>query len=357
MAKDRLHELKQTPATFQVRGLVTGTKSKNFYSSGTTKTGGEWNALLFGVQINKDKTVYIKLNGFPRSEVYYYKANEKKGAKGTTAKVAWKDRKKSPGEGYRLIGVNITTGKDEKTDKNINEVFVEYDAVEYLRTALKDGESVFVKGNVEFSTYVNKDGNVTRQTNLVPTQISYTQSPVNFDAEDFEEEALFDNVLVYSGIEKETDENNKETGRFILSGYSISYNDVVPVNFILDAAHAKLAGNLRKKLKVGHSIHTYGRIEVIVDTSAVTEEADDGWGESSKMERLNKPVRREYMIFKADPNSIDTEEYSEKSIQEALKKIKAAKEAAKNFGDNPNAGVDDDASDWGDDEDDGNDPW
>lgn len=356
---NRIFDLKQTTSTFQIRGLVTGVKGKRFYTSGTTKNNGTWNAIEFGVLVNDKKPVYVKLNGFPRNEVYYYKSGEN-GAKGETKKVSWANRKQSPGEGFRLIGVNVSTGKNED-GKNINEMFTEWDAVEYLHGNLKDGDSVLIRGNVEFDTYTDKDGNVQRKITLVPNQIFYTNEPIDFNAEDFEEEALFDDVLVYTGIDKEEDENGKATGRFVLTGYSVRYNDIVPVQFILDADRAKLANNLRKKLKPYNSLHVYGEINVIVDTTVVEDTEDDGWGEVSKLEnrRLNAPVRREYIVSRGDPKTIDTETYSEKSIADALKAIKNAKDAVKNFTGKDNASVNaTDDDDWGvDDDDDGGEPW
>lgn len=355
MAKERLHELKQTMNSFQVRGVVTGTKSQRFYKSGTGKNGGSWNVVEFGVKIAENKTVYIKLNGFPREEVFYYKKGEN-GAKGTTQKVKWKDRKKAPGKDYRLIGVNISTGKDEN-GKNVNETFVEYDAVEWLHDNLSDGDSVFIKGNLEFSSYTDRNDQVKKQINMVPTQISYTQKPVDFDADDYKEMCEFENTIVFQSIDKELDENDKPTDRFVLSGYSIGYNTVEHVNFIIDKEHTKLAGNLRKVMKPGYSIKTYGRVVVINDI-AVVDDDDDGWGETSPLERINSPVRREYVVYKADPNSIEKEDYSESDINKAIKKIKAAKEAVANFGDKVNSGASVDADDWGvDDDDDGSEPW
>ena len=123
MAKDRLHNLKETENSFEFRGKVTGTKSKRFYSSGAGKNGGAWNVVEFGVEIDHHKSVYVKLNGYTRDAVYYYKRGEK-GAKGTSQRVAWKDRNKAPGKDYRLIGINISVDKDEN-GKNINKTFVE----------------------------------------------------------------------------------------------------------------------------------------------------------------------------------------------------------------------------------------
>lgn len=352
MAKERLHELEQTQSAFQLRGIVTGVESQRFYRSGIGKNGGQWNAIQFGIKIAENKTVYVTLNGFPRQEVFYYKKGEN-GAKGVTEKVSWKNRKKSPGKGFRLIGINISTGKDEN-GKNINEVFTEFDAVEWLHENLKDGDSLFIKGSLDFNSYTDKNGQTKRNINLVPNQISYTQKPVDFDAEDYTEMAEFENTLVFNSIDKETDENDKATGRFILSGYSIGYNTVENISFIVDENHAKLANNLRKAMKPGYSVKTFGRVNVINDISTV-ESDDDGWGEASPMERLNSPVRREYIIYKADPNTIDKDKYSEDDIAKAIKKIKAAKTAEENFGENEESNSDVDA--WGTDDFEDDVPW
>lgn len=358
MAKERIHELKQTDNSFQLVGVITGTEKNRFYKSGDTKNGGKWNALEFGVKINDGKTVYVTLKGFPRSEVFYYKKGEK-GAKGTTQKVSWKDRHKSPGVGYRLIGVNISTGKDDQ-GKNVNESFTEYDAVEFLHGHLHDGDNVFIRGNLEFSSYTDRNNQVKKKVELVPNQISYTSTPVNFAANDFVEMAEFENTIVFSDISREEDENGKATGRFILSGYSVGYNTVEPVSFIIDADHAKVANAIKKKMKPGNSIKTYGRISIQNNIEAAPAE-DDGWGstETSPMERVTAPTIREYVVYKVDGSTFDTETYSEKAIADALKKIKAAKEASANFGDKPNAAIDDDDSDdWGVDDDDSEDtPW
>lgn len=351
MAKEQLHNLKQTANSFQCRGVVMGTKSKKFYKDkiGSNKDGI---SVSFGVNIADKKPVYITLTGYPKKEVYYYKQGEN-GAKGTSKAVAWKDRKKSPGEEYNLIGVKLTTGKD-KEGNNINSIFTEYDAVNYLHENLKDGDSVFIKGKIEFRSWTDKNGQIARTINLVPNQISYTKKSIDFEAEDFTEMCEFENTLVFSSVEPEMDENDKKTGRFILSGYSVGYNVVENISFIIDKEHEKLAKNLHKAMKPGYSIKTYGRVDVIVDTTMI-EDDSDGWGESSPMERLNTPVRREYVVYRAEPSSIEKEDYTEDEINEAIRKIKAAKTAKENFGEKPDVTVDDDWST--DDVDDEDDPW
>ena len=350
MATKGKHGLLQTDCPFQVRGIVTGVDSNRFYQSGTTKTGGQWNKINFGVKVNENKTVYVSLNGFPRKEVFYYKKPESKGEKGTTVRVPWKDRTKSPGEGYRLIGVNITTDKD-KDGNNINNIFTEYDAVEWFANNLKDGESVFIRGNIDFSSYTNRNGQTQRRVDMVLNQLSRTKSPVDFEADNFEEQCDFICGLVYSDIDKEVDESNKPTGRFILSGYSIGYNSIENISFIIDTDHDKLASRFKKSLKPGNYIQVYGKVDTVSNIEEV--EVDSGWGEPSKMKRVSGSFRTEYVIYGADPNSIDTEMYSEADIAAAIKKIKAAKDAEYNFGD-----TSDGDADWGEfDDSDDDDLW
>ena len=101
---------------------------------------------------------------------------------------------------------------------------------------------------------------------------------------------------------------------------------------------------------------TYGRIEIVSNVSVVDnndDDDDDGWGESSPMERQNAPVKREYIIYKAVPDSIDSETYSEDSIAKAIKAIKNAKNAEEKFADKS----EDSNEDWGKDDNNEEDPW
>jgi hypothetical protein len=345
MAKERIHDMKQTTSSFQCRGVISRTESQQFYKDkiGSNKDGISVN---FGVKINDNKEVFVTLTGYPRKEVYYYKRGENS-AKGTSKAVAWKDRTKSPGEGYNLIGTKITTGKDEDGN-NINTIFTEYDAVNYLKKNLQDGDSVFIKGKIEFRSWTGKNGELKKAINLVPNQISYMKKPIDFEADDYEEMCEFENTIVFQSIDKEEDENGKTTGRFILSGWSIGYNTVENVSFILKEDCAKLAGNLKKAMKTGYSIKTFGRVEVINDIGVVQEGDQEGWGTTSPMERVNSSTRREYIVYRADPNSIEKEDYSENEISEAIRKIKAAKTAKENFGEKADTNTDSD--DWGSDD-------
>ena len=352
---EKLHDLKQNKMTFEARGLVTGTKSQKFYRSGTTKSGNAFNEINFGLTIAPQKTIYVKLTGFVQESVYYYGKANKDDKKGQSIKVAWKDRKKSPAENFRLIGVNISVDRDG--DNNVNEVMVPYDAVEYLHKSLKDGESYFVRGEVKPSSFTNNEGNVIRKVELILNQMSYTNSPVDFDAEDFEPKAdIIVDPFVFASINKETDEDDKPTGRYILQGYDIGYNSIELMNFIVEASDEGLAKKLKKRMKPGYSMKMFGEISVVHDI-VEEEEDDDDWGvqRKSKKNVVKSRSRFEYVLFDVDGKTFDAEEYSEDGIAKAMKAIKNAKTAEAKFADKDE---EENEQEWGfDEDDDDSDPW
>lgn len=336
---DKIHNLKQNRMTFEARGLISGVKSKNFYRSGTTKNSNSWNEINFGLTIAPQQTIFLKINGFTQDYVYFFE-KVKKGEKGTTKKIAWKDRKNGAGENYRMNGINISVGKDG--DKNVNEVMVPYDAVEYLHEHLKDGESFYIKGNIQPSSY-EKDGNINRKVELIPNQMSFTNSPIDFDAEDFIPKAeITIDPFVFSSIDKEMDENDKATGRYVLQGYSIQYNAIELMNFIIEKEDSALANNIRKRMKPGNSMTMFGNIKVVHDIVEVESDSEDDWGvkRKSPQNRVNSRSRFEYVLYDVKGPTFSKEEYTEDDIADAIKAIKKSKDVEKNFG------TDEDENDW-----------
>ena len=163
----------------------------------------------------------------------------------------------------------------------------------------------------------------------------------------------FTQTIVYTGIDKEK-ENEKDTGRFVVTAKIVTWSDIVDTQFII--TDTKLAGMFKKNLKPYTAISVHGRIEV---SHSVQEESDDDcWGESNSMNAVTAPTKTEMIITGASPSTIDRETYTEKDIAEAIKAIKASKTAEQNFSGNANSDDDDDTSDWGDvDSDNDEEPW
>lgn len=355
---NKLFELPQTKGTFQVRGIVSGVEKKNFYTEKKTKTGKDFRMVNFGVEYEDKKTIFPTLNGMPRDKVYFSKKDKDTGNTDTKA-IAWKDRIKKAPEGYRMIGVlaGLQKIKDENGKvRNDNKTLTEYDACEYISENLQDGDSVFVKGNLEFGSYTNKDGEVSRTTKFVPTQISLCQNDVDFEAEDYAPAHDFTQTIVFVGIDQER-ENDKPTGRFVVDAKIVNYNSIESAEFIIE--DAKLAKQMRSGLKPYNSIQVHGHINVVNNVEDVNDEEDDDcWGESNDMDkRVFAPTHRELIITGAKPSTIDKDTYTEKAIDEAIKKVNASKKAEQDFTGKAEStsNVDDD---WGDDaSDDEDEPW
>ena len=356
---NKLFELPQTKGTFQVRGIVSGVEKDNFYIEKKTNTGKDFRMINFGVEYEDKKTIYPSLNGMPRDKVYFSKKDKDTGNTDTKA-IAWKDRIKKAPEGYRMIGVlaGLQKIKDENGKvRNDNKTLTEYDACEYISENLQDGDSVFVKGNLEFGSYTNKDGEVSHTTKFVPTQVSLCQKDVDFEAEDYAPAHDFTQTIVFVGIDQER-ENDKPTGRFVVDAKIVNYNSIESAEFIIE--DAKLAKQMRSGLKPYNSIQVHGHINVVNNVEDVNDEEDDDcWGESNDMDnkRVFAPTHRELIITGAKPSTIDKETYTEKAIDEAIKKVNASKKAEQDFSGKAEStsNVDDD---WGDDaSDDEDEPW
>ena len=353
---NRIFDLPETRGNFQVKGIVSGAEKDRFYTEKKTQTGKDFRAVNFGCEYNDKQTIYMNLNGMPQQDVHFSKKNQNTG-KTETKKVAWANRNKFNEEGWRMIGVNLglvkTTDKDGKS-VNDKKTMHAFDACEYIKKNLNDDMSTFVRGTIDFSSYTDKEGNVRRSVKYVPNQISLCKDVDFCEYNDVDNKPVHDftQTIVFIGVDKEK-ENDKDTGRFVVSAKIVTWSDIVDTEFII--TDAKLAGMFKKNLKPYTAISVHGRIEV---THSVQEEDDDDcWGESNNMNAVSAPTKTEMIITGASPSTIDKETYTEKGVLDAIKKIKASKEAEQNFSGKAN-NDDDDTSDWGDvDSNDDEEPW
>ena len=343
------HDLQQTRGIFSFRGIVTGTDKDNFYKETKTKNDKPFRSISFGIEYDKDKRDFISLNGMERDNVFFSKKETVNGkSKTVTEKVAWKDRFNFRKEGYSLIGIGL--GLEKITDSNGKEVnkkenLVEFDACNRIAETLKDGQSVFIKGNIEHSNYNDK-----HYTKFVPQQISLCTKDIDFDGETFEPNHQFTQPIIFMGIEK--DKECKDKDRFIISAKVVNYSSIEDIELV--TYKAKLANTFKKNLKPYTAVTVYGDIDVNASTEEVAEE-DDEWGESNKMTKVNAPFVRELVVTGADKDSIDTEIYSEEAVESAIAKLANKNKADKEYGDDDsdwgsvsksNSDDDDDADEW-----------
>lgn len=338
----RIIDLPQTRGSFNIKGVVKGTEASNFYTEATSRKGNPYRRIKFSVTYEDGKSLGIDLAGYPRDKVYFYHRPENGEKKGTTKAVPWSERNQFKEKGYNLIGMNVGVQKVlDESGKQVNDKkhVVEYDACKIIGENLKDGESVFIRGNLDFSHFPSKNGEIIRSVKLTPSQVSLC-APCNFGDDEYEPTHDFTQDIVFMGIDKEQDASGNPTGRFEVAAKIVDYSSIEDATFYIDAEHANLAKTLRKNLKPYTGIKIYGKIS----TNAVTEtvEEDDCWGEPNVMEKINAPMRREFFIVGAKPSSIDTESYRKDLMEEAIHKIKENETAKADFGKTDNSG-----DDWG----------
>ena len=361
------HGLRVTPGSFQIKGTIVGTKNKNFYVEKDTGSN-KMRAASFGVKYDVfredgkvdqaiGKVIYPTIQGFTRKDVYFSKRKED----GTTEtkQIPWAQRlefaEKNPD--WRVIGCNLGLEKDEE-DKNIKQYLTEYDAAKYIKEKMQDDASVFVRGNLDFRSYTNKQNEVKRFVSINATQVSLC-SDVDFDNDEFVAINDFEQEIIYTEIAKE-EADGKATGRFILSCYIVSFNAIEPTSFIIE--DSKLANLIRKNLKKYHSIKVHGKIVVSHSIEEETEEETDDWGDSNPMsnKKTNAPTKRELIITGATPSSI-TEDFSEEAVAEGIKILKKKAETSKKFGEkNETTATTTDDDEWGtpaNDTSDDDEPW
>ena len=199
----------------------------------------------------------------------------------------------------------------------------EYDACKFINENLEDGQSVFVKGTIEYSTYDNK-----RNVKFIPNQISLCKS-VDFENENFKEISDFKQRIVFMGIEQNDD---KKT--FTVLSKITGYNSIEDAEFKI--TNGDLAKQFKKNLKPYTTIDVWGKVSTFTEIEKV--ETSDIWGEESEMDKVSTPTKRELIIIGADPKSIDKDVLSESVIEEAIKKLNASKKAKEDFNDNDSWG-------------------
>lgn len=353
---NRVFELPETRGTFQVRGIINGVEKDRFYTDKKTKTGKDFRAVNFGCEYNEKQTIYLSLNGMPQQNVYFSKRNQSTG-KTETKNVPWANRHKFNEEGFRMIGVGLgLTKTKDQSGKEVNDkkTMTPFDACEYINENLNDDMSTFIKGNIEFSSYTDSENNIHRSVKYIPGQISLCKEVdfSKYDNADNKPAHDFTQTIVYMGVDQEKIDD-KTTGRFVVSAKIVTYSDIVDTEFII--TDKNLANLFKKNLKPYYAITVHGKIEVSHNIQEVEEE--DSWGEANAMNRVSNPTKTEMIITGATPSSIDKEAYSEKSVAEAIAKVKASKTAEQNFSGKAAESSDNGWGDSYDDADDESDPW
>lgn len=315
---NRIISLPETKGNFKLKGVVSGTKRDKFYTEKITKSDKDMRIVNFTVKTNETSDVQVSLNGMERDEVFFYKRAEKKGEKGEVKRIAFSERNNFNEKDFRLIGVNVGLSRkiDEKgKEVNDSKMLAEYDAVKEIKDNIEDDLSVFVKGNIEFSNFKKDDDTIARSTKFIPSQVSLC-GEVEFKEENYEEVNDFKQTIIFTGVEM--DDSNLDDKKGVVTAKIVTYSTIEEAEFII--RNKKLYDNFKKKLKPYTSITVWGKINNRVEVEEVSD--NDTWGDEDSFEKPSREYIRELVITGADANSIDTETYSEKQVEEAIRAIK-----------------------------------
>lgn len=304
-------KLERTKSLFKLTGNVSRLGDKS-YREGVSKNGSEWRSIRFSVQTSPTNEVTVELFGIESDTVFSHNKKEKK-----TLKHPWVKRSDALPDGYELIGNHLGLVKDDK-GKNIKTILVNYDAVDYIKKNLQNGDSVWLSGEIEFGTY-EKDGKTRPQTRYVLKQVYKTSDPVDFTAEGFEETSAFSQGIVINDVEKDSD-----TGKVLVHAYTINYKDKdtnkpVATNGleINPETHPKLASKFLT-LKYGDFVEVVGNVrnEAVIE-EAPEEEEEDEWGSTRPSGFENRGVKHTVsalVITGVTPGSYEEKKYTEDDL-------------------------------------------
>lgn len=224
MAEKEQRQKQEIPAmrgTFAIRGIVTTfDKVEGFVQK--TKTEKEMRRIRFSVTSSEGNIHSLQLQAFQSENVYF--SGREKQEDGTekivTEQVAWNNRLKYKKEGFLPIdrvsyGLKKVVNPDTNKEENERHIKLTYDAIEDIYNSLEVGMSVYVRGNIQVEEYTAQNGEKRNTTRLIPNQISLTGSPIDFNAEDFKEQAVFELGVIAEDIEFSGTEEATITGLFI----------------------------------------------------------------------------------------------------------------------------------------------
>lgn len=295
-------KLEETKGSFTLKGKIDGLASDYAVREGVTSTDKEYKALSFFVQTSPTNRVKVEMFGMERDVIYYSsKAKQSK-------KIPFENRDKVILKGYQLMGVNINvSGK-----KNDRKTLIEYDAVDYIREHFSDGDTVYIKGQLDFSEFENQHGEKINKTGFRLSSIK-KETNINFDDDDFLPHAFFKQDIVVNELMEEDE-------KLFVHAKIIKYKgDLADATFVVDSERLKkFAKTLKKNLKFGDWINVKGWIvSETIETEEVEEQEDDDWGGETP-DGMDTNYIKEYInelqIVNVDKETYEPKKYSEEDL-------------------------------------------
>lgn len=309
--------LEQTKGKIKLVGRVRGIGNENALKEGFTKSDKQFKSLQFFLETSSVNKVRVELFGMEREDVVAYSSKARQ-----SKRIPWKNRKNDFGE-FKVLGTGCYLEADPKdSSKRLRQVLPEFDAVDYIKANLEDGDVVRVNGEIDFQEYVNQQGKTVITKKFIIKSITKLDENLDFSSPDFKEESKFEHDIVINDVM--LDDENK---RLHVNAKVIKYGgDIVDTSFTVDTEkYPKLAGNMAKRFAFGDLIKVYGLIinSVILKQSEESlEEApvdEDDWGgdEDIKGDFENNYINeyiQELQITAVDSATYEPKKYREEDL-------------------------------------------
>ena len=206
-----------------------------------------------------------------------------------------------------------STGKDNPAYKSAKDLME--NAVSVAACGSVNGADSYRIGGARITSnsFTTQDG---RNVTYYPMQASF----FNKISGDYTPDASFETEIFITNMKEETDREGMPTGRLVLSGAIVGYNDRIDVvPFVVE--DPKAVAHISNNWGVGDTVRIYGKARSTVEI--VTKAAnEDMFGEAPMREYRN--TRKEYVITSGSSTPYDSEiAYSEEDINAAMAMMKA----------------------------------
>lgn len=333
MAEEKQKVKQEIPVmrgTFAIRGIVTAFNKEEGFNK-QTKTGKGMRKIVFDVSSNEGSSHRMQIQAFQSDKVYYSGRPEGSNPddKPVIKEVLWADRLKFKDKGFAPIdrvSFGLQKVKNEETgkDENKTESMLTYDAIEKIFELLNVGDSIYIRGNIQVEEYSTQSGEKRNATRFVPNQIYLTQEPIDFNAENFKETAMFELQAIAEEIETIGSKEVAITGLFIgnqrLGRQTLVFKEdpSQPEDFDIEK-WMNVCNNFKRAPKY-LSATFFGNIvsSAVAETSSSASEEVDEWGipvkSQSPMRRTATGRTRQFICSGVVAGSPDTETYTEENV-------------------------------------------
>ena len=284
-----MSELKQTKGFAQFRGIIGGLERVKEAITKRSETrqymdSDKIKKLQFSIKTSDDNVLYVEVKQFKTGNslknVYISKRDEES-KKTETKAVPFNERHRSFEDGWKIIGIALKSHNDEYAKS-----LVPYDAIDYILENFQDGDSVFL--NTEMSH--SDDGKGKFYTNYEIKRMYVTKEPIDFEAENFEEQADFVEDIVFSDV-VDTGENA------FVKAFAINYRgEPQECQFMIEAVDKEVIEFFKSEVSFGDVVSVEGLVNNRVVYSyrdASEEEQDDKpmVGRKTKSSQNNSKIR------------------------------------------------------------------